>query len=112
MSTTAVVFDVTRKISGSRQLKELSYSTQSEILRATFTSGDVYDYFAVPETVAAVGLVAACGDNFSIGSWFHKAVKGGGYKYERVAKSLEPDFSVDNLTPEEYRAVIAQRVRS
>ena len=111
MSTT-IVFDVTRKISGSRQLKELSYSTQSEILRATFTSGDVYDYFAVPETVAAVGLVAACGDNFSIGSWFHKAVKVGGYQYEKVSKKLEPDFSTENLTLEEYRAEIARRVRS
>lgn len=110
MST--VVFDVTRKISGSRQLKELSYSTQTETLRATFTSGDIYDYAAVPETVAAVGLVAATGDNFSIGSWFHKAIKGGGYKYEKVSQRLEPDFSSDNLTPEEYRAVIAQRVRS
>lgn len=108
----STVFDVTRKISGSRQLKELAYSTQSEILRATFTSGDVYDYFSVPDTVVAVGLVTACGDNFSIGSWFHKAIKVGGYEFKRVVKRIEPDYSASDLTLEEYQAEISRRIQS
>tara|TARA_Y100000310_G_scaffold311956_1_gene358762 strand:- start:401 stop:619 length:219 start_codon:yes stop_codon:yes gene_type:complete len=63
----------------SSNLKSVGYNEDEEILEVMFNSGALYRYEGVPKD-EYYGLVQAD----SVGRYFNKSIKSGGYPYEKV----------------------------
>ena len=65
----------------SSAMRSVGYNGHERILAIEFPNGDVYRYFDVPESEYE-GLMAA----ESHGGYFHRHIRDGGYRYERVRR--------------------------
>lgn len=108
----APVFDVTRNITQSSNIKKLAYSTEHQLLRVTFASGDAYEYSKVDPLIAGPGLTFQICDGWSVGKWFQSAIKSQGYTYEKVGKALVPDMEIAEKPEAQYLSEVAAAVKA
>jgi len=66
-------------ICDSSNIKTWKYDEQFKMLYVGFHNGTTYSYFDVPLDVHTGAVLAE-----SIGKYFNKYVRGGGFKYEKV----------------------------
>jgi len=62
-------------------MRSVGYDAGERVLEIEFPNGDVYRYFDVPESVYD-GLM----DAESHGTYFHRNIRGRGYRYARGLK--------------------------
>ena len=63
----------------SKNIKSVGYDSQSKTLQVEFLTGSIYEYYDVPNDVFDKFITAE-----SKGTFFHKYIKNGGYKYRKL----------------------------
>lgn len=74
-----MAFSRINNLKPSSMIHELHYDADNQVLRTKFTNGDIGDHYDVPSNV-----VEQLRTSESLGSAYHKLIKNGGYRYEKV----------------------------